>query len=59
VPIEITIIVTDSSPLITLAAARSLEYLLYPQLPVIKPDAVFYEATAAMPSASWLAIPTS
>jgi hypothetical protein len=45
VPIEITIIVTDSPPLITLAAARSLEYLLFPQLPVIIPDAVFYEAT--------------
>jgi hypothetical protein len=39
------IIVTDAPPLITLAAARSLDYLLYPALPVIIPDAVFHEAT--------------
>jgi hypothetical protein len=45
--IEITIIVTDSPPLITLAAAQSLDYLLYPELPVIIPDAVFYEATGS------------
>ena len=31
--------------MITLAAARSLNYLLYPALPVIIPDAVFHEAT--------------
>jgi hypothetical protein len=31
--------------LIALAAARSLDYLLYPELPVIIPEAVFYEAT--------------
>jgi hypothetical protein len=43
--IEVTIIVTDSPPLITLATAQSLDYLLYPELPVIIPDAVFYEAT--------------
>jgi len=46
-PIEVAIIVTDSPPLITLAAARSLDYLLYPALPVIIPDAVFHEATSA------------
>lgn len=34
-------------PLITLAAARSLDYLLYPALPVLIPDVVFHEATAA------------
>jgi hypothetical protein len=45
--IDIRIIVTDASPLITLAAARSLDYLLYPALPVLIPDAVFHEATAA------------
>jgi hypothetical protein len=45
--IEIAIIVTDVSPLITLAAAQSLDYLLYPALPVIIPDAVFHEATSA------------
>jgi len=44
---EIILIVTDSSPLITLAAAKSLDYLLYPELPVVIPDAVFYEATNA------------
>jgi hypothetical protein len=34
VAIEIAIIVTDSLPLITLAVAQSLDYLLYPALPV-------------------------
>ena len=37
--------VVDTGPLITLAAAESLDYLLYPNLPIIIPDAVFYEAT--------------
>jgi hypothetical protein len=37
--------VTDVPPLITLAAAQRLDYLLYPELPVVIPDAVFYEAT--------------
>jgi hypothetical protein len=46
-PIEVTLIVADAPPLITLAAARSLDYLLYPELPVVIPDAVFYEATNA------------
>lgn len=45
--IEIAIIVTDAPPLITLAAAQALDYLLYPDLPVIIPDAVFHEATSA------------
>lgn len=44
-PVEVTLIVTDVPPLITLAAAQRLDYLLYPALPVIIPDAVFYEAT--------------
>lgn len=44
---EIRLFVTDASPLITLAAARSLEYLLYSGLTVVVPDAVFHEATAA------------
>ncbi len=43
----VTLIVTDAPPLITLAVARSLDYLLYPALPVPIPDAVFHEATAA------------
>ncbi len=45
--VSVTIIVTDAPPLITLATARSLDYLLYPALPIIIPDAVFYEATSA------------
>jgi len=47
VAIDIRIIVTDAPPLITLAVAKSLDYLLYPELPVLIPDAVFHEATAA------------
>jgi hypothetical protein len=43
--VEVAVIVTDTPPLITLAAAQRLDYLLYPALPVIIPDAVFYEAT--------------
>jgi hypothetical protein len=47
VTVEIRLIVTDAAPLISLAAAKSLDYLLYPNLPVIIPDAVFHEATAS------------
>jgi len=47
VVVEVAVIVTDAPPLITLAAAASLDYLLYPKLPVIIPDAVFHEATSA------------
>ena len=46
--VDLKIVVTDAPPLVTLAAARSLSYLLYPELPIIVPDAVFYEATAAI-----------
>jgi hypothetical protein len=35
-----SIYVLDTGPLITLAAADSLDYLLYPNLPVVIPDAV-------------------
>lgn len=45
--IDVAIIVADVPPLITLAVARRLDYLLYPGLPVIIPDAVFHEATSA------------
>lgn len=45
-PVEIRLIVVDAAPLITLAAAGSLDYLFYPELPVVIPDAVFHEATA-------------
>ena len=41
----IKIFVVDTGPLITLAAADSLDYLLYPNADVVIPDAVFYEAT--------------
>ena len=44
---DVRLIVTDAPPLITLAVAKSLDYLLYPALPVLIPDAVFHEATAA------------
>ena len=46
-PVDVKTIVTDAPPLITLATAKSLDYLLYPTLPVIIPDAVFFEATNA------------
>jgi hypothetical protein len=39
------LIVMDTGPLITLAAADSLDILLYPGVPVLVPDAVLYEAT--------------
>jgi hypothetical protein len=42
-PVDVKIIVTDAPPLITLAAAKSL-VLLYPGLPVLIPDAVYYAA---------------
>jgi hypothetical protein len=42
---RISLFVLDTGPLITLAAAESLDYLLYPNVPVVIPDAVFYEAT--------------
>lgn len=42
---EVALLVSDVPPLITLAAAERLAYLLLPKLPVIIPDAVFYEAT--------------
>lgn len=45
--VDVKLIVTDAAPLITLAAAQSLDYLLYPALPVIIPDAVYYEATGS------------
>ncbi len=41
----VSLFVLDTGPLITLAAADSLDYLLYPNVPVVIPDAVFYEAT--------------
>ncbi len=43
---RITVFVVDTGPLITLAAARSLDYLLYVEgTAVVIPDAVLYEAT--------------
>jgi hypothetical protein len=40
-----TLIVPDSSPLITLAAAGALDVLLKPSLPVLIPDGVHWEVT--------------
>ena len=40
---NLSILVTDSGPLITLAAARALDALLLPKLPVIVPDMVRFE----------------
>ena len=42
---RVSLLVPDTGPLITLAAAESLDYLLYPNVPLVIPDAVFYEAT--------------
>jgi len=39
------LIVTDASPLITLAAGEALECLTMPELPVIIPDMVYFEVT--------------
>lgn len=45
---KISIIVTDSSPLITLAVGGSLGALLIPQLPVIVPDMVRFEVIQSL-----------
>lgn len=42
---QLGLIVTDASPLITLAAADALECLTMPNLPVIIPDMVYVEVT--------------
>lgn len=44
-PGELKLFVVDTGPLITLAAARSLDYLLFVDVDVIIPDAVLHEAT--------------
>jgi len=43
--IKAKLLIVDAGPLITLAAAASLDYLLYVDGPVVIPDAVFFEAT--------------
>ena len=42
---KLTLFVVDTGPLITLAAAGVLDYLLYVQTHIVIPDAVLYEAT--------------
>lgn len=42
---DFTLIVTDTSPLLTLALADSLDMLLRPGIPITIPDAVYVEAT--------------
>ena len=44
-PGDLKLFVVDTGPLITLAAARSLDYLLFVDVDVIIPDAVLHEAT--------------
>ena len=42
---DLKIFVVDTGPLITLAAAQSLDYLLYVEADIVIPDAVLHEAT--------------
>ena len=42
---DLKLFVVDTGPLITLAAAQSLDYLLYVDADVVIPDAVLHEAT--------------
>jgi hypothetical protein len=42
---KIKLFVLDTGPLITLAAANSLDFLLYIQADIVIADAVLYEAT--------------
>jgi hypothetical protein len=42
---DLKIFVVDTGPLITLAVARSLDYLLYVDADIVIPDAVLHEAT--------------
>ncbi len=44
-PGDLKLFVVDTGPLITLAAAQSLDYLLYVEADIVVPDAVLYEAT--------------
>ncbi len=44
-PRDLKLFVVDTGPLITLAAAQSLDYLLFVDADVVIPDAVLYEAT--------------
>ena len=42
---DLKLFVVDTGPLITLASAQSLDYLLYVNADIVIPDAVLYEAT--------------
>ena len=42
---DLQLFVVDTGPLITLAVARSLDYLLYVDADLVIPDAVLHEAT--------------
>lgn len=44
-PRDLKIFVVDTGPLITLAVAQSLDYLLYAEADLVIPDAVLHEAT--------------
>ena len=43
--LKLKIFVVDTGPLITLAVAQSLDYLMYVDADVVIPDAVLHEAT--------------
>jgi hypothetical protein len=45
VPRDLKIFVVDTGPLITLAVAQSLDYLLFVDADIVVPDAVLHEAT--------------
>src|ERR1700724_3984147 len=45
VPRDLKIFVVDTGPLITLAVAQSLDYLLFVDADIVIPDAVLHEAT--------------
>jgi predicted nucleic acid-binding protein len=55
-PLHARLIVSDTSPLITLALADSLDLLFYADLPLYIPDGVFHEATRAAHMADAVAI---
>jgi predicted nucleic acid-binding protein len=44
-PSDLKLFVVDTGPLITLAVAQSLDYLLFINADLIIPDAVLHEAT--------------
>lgn len=62
---DLKLFVVDTGPLITLAGAQSLDYLLYVDADVVVPDAVLHEATCdaarlgAQDIIDWMNAPSS